>query len=670
LAISDVVKYRVGGSIHSPNIICAALVTRLCGPTEYRGLLTLTATRLDFHSELKFFSLQIPWEMEVAYLENCHSTQPAIGIDTVTFHSFLLVFELASEQQDFIKNIATLGVRTTHGIDTSALRKAQDQWMDGTLSNLGYLRILNRLSGRSCCDAAHYPIVPRTLRDVSGRELPLTNPGSFRDFSLPVYAQTVQQRSACSMTYAQPNGHTPTFVSSFNTTIGHLARLEPFAKAAAQQGHAQLVLPEDAIPSGSASSSELPPEAYFLPEMFASDLNFPAWARKPHHFVWGMLDALESDHVSQRLHEWIDLIWGIRQSGQPARDRFNVFPPPASGGDRSGVDMKQCGEIPVQLFDKAHPKRRVVRGDGRLRIASRRVMPASFDPSWQMLTQEARVRNQGGNLETSSSNAPSSLVVFTDALKPVHLVASESEFATSHILPVVNHWKATAQGIKHVALLRGHIAEIRSLLLQCSSAILAAGHCDGVVSIFSIYPHQFIRILRTDIPSPIAAQVSTNRGILRADPPLPVTGLALVPARSDLIVLQRLPGGGECKTRISLWSVNGILYKSRDLKVNVKQSVVTSFEEGTKENVIILMTDTYRLITLDTRALEVRQELTFHPSMSDGILSIEQLNEQSDQLCLKTAHQVATFSIGPVAEISFEGPARAARLWTFLRNRD
>jgi hypothetical protein len=263
------------------------------------------------------------------------------------------------------------------------------------------------------------------------------------------------------------------------------------------------------------------------------------------------------------------------------------------------------------------------------------------DLSWHLLKQGTRVKLQGGNLEISQSNAVSSFVVFADNLKPVRLVASGSEFATSHILPIVNHWRATAQGIKHVAMLRGHIAEIHSLLLQSSSSIIAAGHCDGVISIFSTYPHHFIRILHTDVPSPITAPAFANDRIVRADSPLPVTGLALVSSRSDLIVLQRLPESGNYKTRISLWSVNGVMYKSRDLKVNVKQSVVTNFEEGTKENVIILMTDTCRLITLDTRALEVRQELTFEPSMSDSVLSIE----QNEKLYLQTTHQVATFSI-------------------------
>jgi hypothetical protein len=73
------------------------------------------------------------------------------------------------------------------------------------------------------------------------------------------------------------------------------------------------------------------------------------------------------------------------------------------------------------------------------------------------------------------------------------------------------------------------------------------------------------------------------------------------------------------------WFVNVPLYDGRQSHhINVKQSVVATFEEGTKENTIVLKTDICWLITLDTRSLEDRQELTFDPSMSDGFLSIGQ----------------------------------------------
>jgi factor associated with neutral sphingomyelinase activation len=43
----------------------------------------------------------------------------------------------------------------------------------------------------------------------------------------------------------------------------------------------------------------------------------------PHDFVKKLRDALESDHVSNTLHHWIDLIFGYRQTGSEAEKADN-----------------------------------------------------------------------------------------------------------------------------------------------------------------------------------------------------------------------------------------------------------------------------------------------------------------------------------------------------------
>ena len=52
--------------------------------------------------------------------------------------------------------------------------------------------------------------------------------------------------------------------------------------------------------------------------------------RSPHYlreFIRLHRAALESDYVSQHLHEWIDLIFGCKQQGPAAVEAVNLFHP-------------------------------------------------------------------------------------------------------------------------------------------------------------------------------------------------------------------------------------------------------------------------------------------------------------------------------------------------------
>lgn len=91
-----------------------------------------------------------------------------------------------------------------------------------------------------------------------------------------------------------------------------------------------------------ADVKELIPEFFYLPEFLVNSNNFdlglkqngtplndvilPPWAKNdPREFIRVHRMALESDYVSQHLHEWIDLIFGHKQQGSPAVDAVNVF---------------------------------------------------------------------------------------------------------------------------------------------------------------------------------------------------------------------------------------------------------------------------------------------------------------------------------------------------------
>jgi len=101
-------------------------------------------------------------------------------------------------------------------------------------------------------------------------------------------------------------------------------------------------------------------------------VTLPPWAGgDPAAFVLGMRAALESDHVSAHLHQWVDLIFGVKQQGVEAEQASNVFHPMTYEGfvdlervkdatRRHALQLQiaEFGQTPRQLFTLPHPPRR------------------------------------------------------------------------------------------------------------------------------------------------------------------------------------------------------------------------------------------------------------------------------------------------------------------------
>jgi WD40 repeat protein len=129
---------------------------------------------------------------------------------------------------------------------------------------------------------------------------------------------------------------------------------------------------------------ELIPEFYYLPEFLVNvngynfgensdgravgDVELPPWAKgSPAEFIRLHRAALESPHVTARLHRWIDLIFGHRQRGPRAERACNVFgrlsyegavDADALSPEERAVCLQQIrdfGQIPAQIFQSAHP---------------------------------------------------------------------------------------------------------------------------------------------------------------------------------------------------------------------------------------------------------------------------------------------------------------------------
>ncbi|KAL6911666.1 hypothetical protein ACP4OV_000471 [Aristida adscensionis] len=131
---------------------------------------------------------------------------------------------------------------------------------------------------------------------------------------------------------------------AIGTVLYYLARIEPFTTLFAHlQGSkfehdgctfTDVTKTWNGVLEGMNDVKELVPEMFYHPEVF-TDVNstgklgsgvLPPWAENPVDFIHKHRKALESDHVSAHLNEWIDLIFGYKQRGEEAVIANNIFP--------------------------------------------------------------------------------------------------------------------------------------------------------------------------------------------------------------------------------------------------------------------------------------------------------------------------------------------------------
>lgn len=103
------------------------------------------------------------------------------------------------------------------------------------------------------------------------------------------------------------------------------------------------------------------------------DVELPPWATSPEEFIRINMEALESDFVSQHLHQWIDLIFGYKQVGPDSIEANNVFYYLTYYGTvnrdlitddslRRAIELQiaHFGQMPIQLFKTPHPQRKTL----------------------------------------------------------------------------------------------------------------------------------------------------------------------------------------------------------------------------------------------------------------------------------------------------------------------
>ncbi|KAF9687750.1 hypothetical protein SADUNF_Sadunf02G0125400 [Salix dunnii] len=207
-----------------------------------------------------------------------------------------------------------------------------------------------------------YPVFPWVLSNYSSKSLDLSDASSYRDLSKDIYLQPVgalnpdrlkkfQERYSSFDDPVIPKFHYGSHYSSAGTVLYYLVRVEPFTTLSIQlQGgkfdHADRMFSDIAatwngVTEDMSDVKELVPELFYLPEILTNEnsidfgttqlggkldsVKLPPWAENTIDFIHKHQMALESEHVSAHLHEWIDLIFGCKQRGKEAIAANNVF---------------------------------------------------------------------------------------------------------------------------------------------------------------------------------------------------------------------------------------------------------------------------------------------------------------------------------------------------------
>ncbi|OHT13038.1 hypothetical protein TRFO_03452 [Tritrichomonas foetus] len=426
--------------------------------------------------------------------------QTAIEVVTKQRHSILFNFHKNSQIKLLM---ALLPVQFP---TREFLNDLTDQWCRRNISNFEYLTWLNYLSGRTFHSAYAYPVFPWIIQDYSSEVLNIDDSKIYRDLSKPVGALNPSRLNKLKIlrmdTLEEDNFlYRSTYSCAFHV-FHYLVRLEPFTSLhismqdgkfdVAHRLFSSISNSYDRVVGTSFNFRELIPEFFFCSDFLKNvdkfafgggidNVELPVWSTSAIDFIYKNRCALESEYASLHLNEWIDLIWGFKQTGQAAEDSDNVFDPHLypnvwqnykAGKEQIEELLSHVGQIPQQLFENPHPKRSPSSSPtynysySTLLISANNPICCSSDKQIT-IHRDGRVFNLKNNLSKEQINYLSDFICLSQTSFAA-VVKSSNEiltFESDKIQKVPNSF---------------HVNEIKAIC--CVGNVIFSGDSDGIIS--------------------------------------------------------------------------------------------------------------------------------------------------------------------------------------------
>lgn len=318
--------------------------------------------------------------------------------------TLLIAFSSRAEMEEFTNLFfefnRDIKYKTIDTVKIFEMKGYRKKWLHNSISNFEYLMKLNTHASRSLEDFAQYPIMPLVIKTVQPSVV-------LRELNQPVgmtgdqrRVNTFLKRYELDDPFAEhPNYFYGSHYSSPAIVFNFLIRIRPYHKGCKAIQNGVFDLPDRLffsinlmlknVMEEMGDVRELIPELFYLPILYVNCNNFDfgvnqngerihnvkipdIFQNSPSKFVYSLRRILESEETSKFLGDWIDLIFGSKQTGNEAIENKNLFfyltyeesmrkLKVADEKQRTAIETQiyHFGQTPFKVFYKKHSNKQL-----------------------------------------------------------------------------------------------------------------------------------------------------------------------------------------------------------------------------------------------------------------------------------------------------------------------